>query len=244
MRLRHICALVLILSLITGSIFADARVRKVSVVKDQIVTVKTALGVATIIQVPDKPNSVVVGDMNAFKVEYLDTAITIKPLTTHAKSNLYIYTDYRRFNVQLVSGSEAAADYVVYLENPVEKEKFAKTKPEGSGITWKRVNRSFKNENASFGLNRIGTTKSGVAIIEFTLSSTKREQINPAWFWVTQGGVTRPIQNLFLSDVKMSPGQKIQGSIQLLKADFSSDPIRIEMRRKKTTYLTLKEFGA
>ena len=223
---------------------ASSRVKKVEVQKDQIVRVNTAVGIATIIQVPDRPNSVVVGDQDAFKVEYLDLAITIKPITPHGRSNLYIYTDYRRFNVELNSGPEASADYVVYLENPVEKEKFAKTKPEGSGITWKRVNRSFKNENASFGLNRIGTTKSGVAIIEFTLSSTKREQINPAWFWVTQGGVTRPIQNLFLSDVKMSPGQKIQGSIQLLKADFSSDPIRIEMRRKKTTYLTLKEFGA
>ena len=214
---------------------ASSRVKKVEVQKDQIVRVNTAVGIATIIQVPDRPNSVVVGDQDAFKVEYLDLASTIKPITPHGRSNLYIYTDYRRFNVELNSGPEASADYVVYLENPVEKEKFAKTKPEGSGITWKRVNRSFKNENASFGLNRIGTTKSGVAIIEFTLSSTKREQINPAWFWVTQGGVTRPIQNLFLSDVKMSPGQKIQGSIQLLKADFSSDPIRIEMRRKKTT---------
>ncbi len=222
---------------------ASSRVKNVAVQKDQIVRVNTAVGIATIIQVPDRPNSVVVGDQDAFKVEYLDLAITIKPITPHGKSNLYIYTDYRRFNVELNSGPEASADYVVYLENPVEKEKFAKTKPEGPGIKWKRINRSFKNENASFGLNRIGTTRSGVVIVEFTMSSTKGEHINPAWFWVTQGGVTRPIQNLFLSDVKLTPGQKIQGSIQLLKADFSSEPIRIEMRRKKTTYLTLKEIG-
>jgi hypothetical protein len=61
----------------------------------------------------------------------------------------------------------------------------------------------------------------------------------------TQGGVTRPIQNLFMSDVKLSPKQKIQGSIQLLKTDFTgATPLRIEMRRKKTTYLTIKELGA
>ncbi|MEN0057571.1 MAG: hypothetical protein AAGB31_01955 [Bdellovibrio sp.] len=43
-----------------------ARVRTVEVKKDQIVTVRTALGVATIIQVPDRPNSLVVGDQSAF----------------------------------------------------------------------------------------------------------------------------------------------------------------------------------
>ena len=239
-----ILSLVIAVSLYATAL-ASSRVKKVEVQKDQIVRVNTAIGIATIIQVPDRPNSVVVGDQDAFKVEYLDLAITIKPITPHGKSNLYIYTDYRRFNVELNSGPEASADYVVYLENPVEKEKFTKKKPEESGISWKRVNRSFKNESASFALNRIGSTRSGVVIVEFTISSTKREQINPAWFWVTQGGVTRPIQNLFLSDVKLSPGQKIQGSIQLLKADFiNSEQIRIEMRRKKTTYLTLKELGA
>ena len=95
---------------------APSRVKRVPVLPDQIVTVKTALGIATIIQVPDRPNSLVVGDNEAFKVEYLDQAITIKPLHGGAKSNLYIYTDYRRFNVQLITGVEAAADYVVYLD--------------------------------------------------------------------------------------------------------------------------------
>ena len=234
--------------MITFALFATAlgssRVKTVEVIKDQIVRVNTAMGIATIIQVPDRPNSVVVGDQDAFKVEYLDLAITIKPITPHGKSNLYIYTDYRRFNVELASGSEASADYVVYLENPKNKE----TNQKGSGITWKKVFKTFKNESTTFTLNRIGNTNKktniGVVIVEFTLSSSKNELINPAWFWVMQGGVTRPIQNLFMSDVKLSPGQKIQGSIQLLLSDLTAvTPLRIEMRKKMTTYLTLKELG-
>ncbi len=74
---------------------AWAKVRKVEVTKDQVVTVRTVIGIATIIQVPDKPNSIVVGDLAGFKVEYLDQAITIKPLDGRARSNLYIYTDFR-----------------------------------------------------------------------------------------------------------------------------------------------------
>ncbi|KAJ8134321.1 hypothetical protein OY671_012466, partial [Metschnikowia pulcherrima] len=73
--------------------------------------------------VPAPPTSLVVGDSSAFKVEYLDQAITIKPSRANAKSNLYVYTDWRRFNVQLVTGGEGAADYVVYLEEPIPKSK-------------------------------------------------------------------------------------------------------------------------
>jgi type IV secretory pathway VirB9-like protein len=78
-----------------AKVWADTRVRRVQVQSDQIVTIKTAIGIATIIQVPDRPNSIVVGDLSAFKVEYLDQAITIKPLHSGARSNLYVYTDYR-----------------------------------------------------------------------------------------------------------------------------------------------------
>lgn len=46
--------------------FAFGRVRKIEVKSDQIITVRTAIGVATIIQVPDRPNSIVVGDQAGF----------------------------------------------------------------------------------------------------------------------------------------------------------------------------------
>src|ERR1019366_1555630 len=80
------------------------KVRKLHLKHDDIALVHTAIGIATIIQVPDRPTSVVLGDLSAFKVEYLDNAITIKPLSHLAKSNLYIYTEARRFNVSLATG--------------------------------------------------------------------------------------------------------------------------------------------
>ena len=242
MRLRHTCTLVLILSLITGSIFADARVRRVSVVKDQIVTVKTALGVATIIQVPDKPNSVVVGDMNAFKVEYLDTAITIKPLTTHAKSNLYIYTDYRRFNVQLVSGSEAAADYVVYLENPKSKLTEKKAPEQKEGIHWLKYPRVMTLDGLTFRVNKIGQNSDGLLLIDFTIKGVSSEKIEPSWFWLTQGGVGHTIHGLILSALTVTPKNQVNGMIEVLRSDLSeNEPMRIEMRRKKLAFLTIQE---
>ncbi|MGE3758326.1 MAG: TrbG/VirB9 family P-type conjugative transfer protein [Pseudobdellovibrionaceae bacterium] len=217
-----------------------ARVRTVEVKKDQIVTVKTALGVATIIQVPDRPNSIVVGDQAAFKVEYLDQAITIKPLHGSAKSNLYIYTDYRRFNVQLVTTFESAADYVVYLENDKEKEKI-----KSSRIGWRDYRNHLKNDFLILETKRLAKTADGVLLIEFEVRSESKEKFRPEWLWITQGSLTRPIHSLALSGQDLGAGRSIKGVIQILRDDISTtEPLKIELRRKKTSFLTIPKGAA
>jgi type IV secretory pathway VirB9-like protein len=111
------------------SLKADKRIKHLTVGKDQIILVHTALGVATLIQLPERPNSAVIGDQDSFKVEYLDKGITLKPLHGFAKSNLYLYTDSKRFNLQLVTGPIAQADYVINLEE--------KTNPKRGALPWK-----------------------------------------------------------------------------------------------------------
>lgn len=220
--------LILLLPLISW-----AKVRTVEVKKDQIVIVRTALGIATIIQVPDRPSSLVVGDQNAYKVEYLDQAITIKPLHGGAKSNLYIYTDYRRFNVQLVTVPENIADYVVYLENPIEK-------PKSSTVGWKDFRNHLKNESLIFETKRIAKTPDGIFLIEFEVRSDKSEKFDPEWLWLTQSGVSKPIHSLALSSQSLSKGQAIKGVMQIYRNDILENlPLRIELRRQKISYLTV-----
>jgi hypothetical protein len=213
---------------------AFARVRKVPVSGDQIVTVKTAIGIATIIQVPDRPNSVVVGDQESFKVEYLDQAITIKPLHSGAKSNLYVYTDWKRYNVQLTTGSEAIADYVVYLESPKT------TSSRSPTTTWRSFANSLKNENLALETRKVGTPRENLVAIEFVVSSSKKEKFDPSWIWLTQSGQTKVIHNLIVSNLNLGPQTKVNGVIQILKSDISfNEPLRIELRRKKLSYLTI-----
>lgn len=218
-----------------AKVWADVRVRRVQVQNDQIVTIKTAIGIATIIQVPDRPNSIVVGDQSAFKVEYLDQAITIKPLHGQARSNLYVYTDYRRYNVHLVTTSEGNSDYVVYLEDPKEKIK-------SSPIVWKTLRRSMKNEQIVFETKRITKTKDGVLLIEFEVSSLKSGKFDPKWLWLTQNGKSRPIHHLILSAQDFSERRSIKGMIQVLAEDLSlNDSLKIELRMKKTTSVLLSK---
>jgi hypothetical protein len=240
MRMSFFLPLSLVFSLISVNIWADGRVRHVTAEKDQIVTVRTSLGIATIIQVPDKPNSVVVGDMSAFKVEYLDTAITIKPLSTHAKSNLYIYTDYKRFSVQLVPASESQADYIVYLDNPKIRAK-PRTEKLAEGIKWHHVQKSMSNAELSMRTTRMGMRSDGLILLEFELYSTKPEDIRPEWFWLTQNGETKPIQGLVLSSLKIGPKSPVTGMIEIMKTDLNgNDPLRVELRKKKTSYLSFQ----
>ena len=231
---------VLLMSLIAFSAKAGNRVRRVPVQGDQIVTVRTSIGIATIIQVPDRPNSVVCGDNDAFKVEYLDQAITIKPISSGAKSNLYIYTDWKRFNVELVSGSEAVADYVVYLDNPKKDPNSLGIPKNDSGITWTNFKNLLRNESLQLDVKKLGRTKDGILLIEFLVSSKKKEPFRPEWLWLTQGGVTKPIHNLYLSALEVSPQRSLSGVMQLWEIDLdSTQTTRLELRRNKLSYLTI-----
>ena len=235
---------IILFFLLAASALADGRVKRITVVNDQIVLVKTALGVATIIQVPDKPSSVVVGDTNAFKVEYLDTAITIKPLGSRAKSNLYIYTDYRRYNVQLVTGPDGSADYVVYLESPRGKKEAPPDSSKKNEVKWKRSDAVMRNGNLLFRVTRVGKTGVGQTtdgvIIEFSVTASQKEEIKPEWIWLTQGGVSRSIQTLAFSQLEVSGNHPVTGWVQIRAMDMKENlPLRIELRRKKVSFVTL-----
>ncbi len=215
--------------------FATERVRHVECKPDQIVTVRTALGIATILQVPDRPNSVVVGDQEKFKVEYLDQAITIKPLHAGAKSNLYVYTDYQRYNVQLVTGAEPNSDYVVYLENLKRKDSIKTI-----SLHWIPFVRSMNNGEIVLETKRLGRAGNGILLIEFQIRTARKIIVRPEWIWLTQGNQTRPIQNLFISALDLNSGEETQSTIQVLWRDIDPTiPLRIELRRKMTTSLAL-----
>lgn len=214
-----------------------AKVRHVEVTKDEIVAVRTSVGIATIIQVPDRPNSVVVGDQDSFKVEYLDQAITIKPLVSGASSNLYVYTDYRRFNIELITGPQAVSDYVIYLKQPKVK------KPDP--VQWKKFNNSLTNDSLRLLIKRIGTFHKEICLVEFELTSNSHLTFKPDWLWLTQAGEIRPIHNLVVSSLDLRPGQKISGLLQIRKNDlFPSENLKLELRRTKTTFLTLPKVGS
>ncbi len=227
---------------LTANAFANNKVRRVQVKNDEIVTVRTAVGIATIIQVPDRPNSVVVGDQESFKVEYLDQAITIKPLSAGVKSNLYVYTDWKRYNVELVSGNQSAADYVVYLETPKTKPKSGRPQ---SSIAWTSFSNTLKNENLTLKVKRIGQMKNDILLIEIVIHSSTKEALRPEWIWLTQNGAMKPIHNLFLSGLELTASSSVSGVLQIKRVDIDSNvPMRLELRKKKNSFMTIMKLDS
>lgn len=232
-----ICIHFILALFLCGPLWSLERIRTVEVKRDEIVTVKTAINVATIIQVPDSPTSLVVGDSSAFKVEYLDQAITIKPLHGSAKTNLYIYTEFRRFDVSLISVPESNADYVVYLKQ------YQQAKRDSSTIRWRAHERRFSHDGLTFRIKRLGRLEKN-GLIEFEISSSAPRKIDPGIFWLTHQGNTVEIEKLILSQVDIDSKRIVSGLISIkfdkLKAQ---DQLVFEIRRNGNAKLVLPTIG-
>lgn len=208
--------------------FAADRVRHILIHHDDIIHIKTALGIATIVQVPARPNSVVIGDQDSFKLEYLDQAISVKPLRYGAKTNIYIYTEWQRYNLELNTGSEAQADYVVYLDTPAIKKKNL-----DSSLQWQNYFKSCTDNEIKMTIQKFAKNNNYI-FFQIELSSNTENKIDPAWFWITQDVNPKPIDQLFLSSSTLNVKNNISGIIRIKRQDLDeTKTLKIEMRRKK-----------
>ncbi len=220
---------------IMNAALGNNQVKKISVGIDELVTIHTAVGIASIIQLPEAVQTVIIGDQGAFKIEYLDKAITIKPLRFGAKTNLYITTASRRFNVRLVTQNQDSSDYVVYLSSKELKEK--------STILWRDFKRTAKSKDLALELKRIGKTKDGFIFVDFTLkpfSLYEKQKADPESFWLTQGKDSKVINSLFLSSQEYDEKHPLQVVMTLNQNDLTSEiPATIEIKGKSNLYIEL-----
>lgn len=223
-------SLLLLVFSFSGQSFS--KVRTVEVAQDQIVKVKTAVGIATIIQVPDRPSSVVVGDSASFKIEYLDQAITIKPLMRTARSNLYIMTDWRRFNVELITGHENEADYIVYLKHPKPKTNLKRVIADE--ITWKNLNLVVQNNDFHTRVMRVGINDKFI-FIELKLKLKRSLEIDPSWFWVKQDRKNVTIDSFALSKLNGKSNEEISALVKLKREEILSfSSLVVEIKKDKS----------
>lgn len=214
---------------------ATAQIRKVAVKEDGILTVKTALGIATIIQLPETIQSAIIGDQSGFKIEYLDRAVTIKPLRWAAKTNLYLVTEKRRYNIRLQALSQDIADYIVYVRSPDVSTPTTK---------WIGVRKSSVENELRLTIERVGRTHGGFLLIDAVLNSTGSLPISvkPTEIWIKQNGSTRIINSLFLSALKFDKKIPLRIGISLAKSDLiSGKPLVLEIHGKKTISVSISE---
>jgi hypothetical protein len=83
--------------------------------EQDVLRVNTALGFCTVLEFPDKPTMVSVGDNSLIQIEVPQNSksVVIKPLDGSGETNLFVFTANQRFNYKVIIGDEHQVDYVI-----------------------------------------------------------------------------------------------------------------------------------
>lgn len=209
-------------------------IRQIEADESKVVGIHTALGYSTIVEFTSKPISAVLGDQDAFKLEYVGNSITVKPLVAHARSNLFVFTEYDRFNCTLLTGNPAEVDYIVKVtaphpSYPVQAVGQVRNDegPAAPTIHSKAVNKAaafggFVLKIASVAHVPGGAQGRAVTIIEVELSSKHDAyQFSGASVGVRQARQFLNIESLYLDALEIGPrNQAVHGKIVLLDQDI------------------------
>jgi hypothetical protein len=171
-----------------------------------------------------KPTQAVLGDQDAFKLEYIGNSITLKPVVQNAKSNLFVYTEWGRFTFTVSTVAPGAADYLVKVafkseETKVPAARSPKRIPVSRSATAQGFTLSVKEIEMPLDLKN----PRGSTLIRFELSSTKKPySFQPASLGLKQGSQFIPIDQIYLDQLELKPkANPIHGSVVLLNADWN-----------------------
>ena len=211
---------------------AFGHVKSITPHLDELLQVKTAIGIATIIQVPEPITSAIIGDQSAFKVEYIDKAVTIKPLRPGARTNLYLITSKERFNLTLVPSRQDLADYVVYI----------KDKHVVPRVKWQDFVRVTKSEKFSLKITRIGISSDGFILVDGVISSSLNQTIRPEDFWIYQGKESKTINSLFISSRSVKKDKPVVLGLSFSKADINKKlPVTITLKGEESISIQIPD---
>ncbi|MGZ3772734.1 MAG: TrbG/VirB9 family P-type conjugative transfer protein [Pseudobdellovibrionaceae bacterium] len=198
--------------------FSFANVKTVTLKADEILNIKTALGIATIIQIPDTIQSAIVGDQSAYRIEYIDKAVTVKPLRYGAKTNLYLFTQKRRYNLRLETVPQNQAYYIIYVQD----------KGTGETPAWQSVDKFVIGKSSTIKLLRIANTSDGFLLLDLEIIPKINMKVQPSDFWIRQSTISKPIHSLFLSKVNFQKGQMAHIGMSIQKSDLANKDLNID----------------
>lgn len=222
----HIVALLL-------STISFARIKTIAPKTDEIILVKTSLAIATIIQFPDSTSVQfpIIGDQSAFRIETIDKGITIKPLRYGAKTNLYLFTDKKRYNFRLATENQDQADYIIYI----------KSSDEAEPLHWKTIEKSVSNKELKLSLHNLTLTTDYKLLLDLSIRVVDRDvKLLPESFWIYQDKESKVIHSLFLSDKTASQKKPVQLGIAISKNDLKENKALVVTLKSKNSNLNLE----
>lgn len=211
------------------SISASAQIKQAKASNNDITLIKTAVGIATIIELNEPIQAAIIGDQSSFKIEALDKAVTIKPLYSHSKSNLFLITAKRRYSFRLQAMSVELADYIVRVKD--------EDQTNTSNIKWINILTNMKSESFYLKDIKVTNSKEGYFIIQGKIYPQVGRQIyklKSEDFWIKQNKTSVEIQTLYLSDDDFDKGA-VKFAIAVFKSDLKGRNLSLEIKDKNAT---------
>lgn len=210
-----------------------AHIKTISPKNDEIVLVKTSLAIATMIQFPDSTSVQfpIIGDQSAFRIETIDKGITIKSLRSGAKTNLYLFTDKKRYNFKLITENQDQADYILYI----------KSSESVDTLNWKIIEKSVTNKELKLTLHKVAITKDSKILLDLSIQAVNLDiKVLPENIWIYQDKESKVIHSLFLSDKTTSQKKPIQLGIAISKNDLKENKSLLISLKSKNSPLNLE----
>lgn len=205
-----------------------AKPSRTLVLKDtEVAPIKTAIGYSTILQFDGRPSSVVLGDQDAFKVEYVGSSVTIKPLVPGSKSNMFVFTDYDRFNFKLFTGPSQDADYIVQVKRKSQSTTTYPATSEDNKLIVQNVIKWTTSHGINLKISSVAHPKTNSALIiafSISLNSSKKPpelKIAPGEIEVSQNKQIIPIDSIYLERIDLSAGDPMShGTLIIRTTDY------------------------
>ncbi len=187
-------------------------VKTISVDESEVAQVRVSLGYSTLLQFDSRPVQAIVGDQDSFKVEYVGNSIAIKSLMSGVSTNLFVITEYGKFNFRISSGRGFEPDYILKI-----KRKSSAVPDASSGIITKPVGTSRTFGGITLRLISVASAKMNAPMIYSFELSSKDKKINfqPGDFEVLQSGRSLPIENIYIERLSLDKGQRLFGMVHV-----------------------------
>lgn len=197
--------------------------RSVSLSDSDVLDVRTTLGYSTILHFDARPTSVVLGDQDSFKVEYVGNSLTVKPLRAGASTNLFVFTDYDKFSFRITSSAHGSADYSIRIRRKGAATQ-KKAKPSSiAGLESRAVATKASASGVTLAVQSIAYPPSRTAVVvQFSITNLSSQSFEPKPF-VAQQGSRIGFAEIRLTAMRCPPGSTVTGLfvVRLSKLDTS-----------------------
>lgn len=203
-------------------------VRLIETSTDSVNRIQTALGYSTVVEFQSKPTQAVLGDQDAFKLEFVGNSVTLKPLLPRAKSNLFIFTEWGRLTFLITTGNATHADFLVRVKLRTETREREST-PTGPRrkirVEKKSSAQGFTLAVLDFDISLDGRNPRDASLLRFELHSSEVAYgFQPASLGLKQRGKFIPIEQIYLDRLDLKPkSSPIQGTIAVLNQDWKKN---------------------